>query len=97
MFLKEIAPWLDTGLRCIWWRVHATARVTAATSAGLYLSHGYILLGFTMPVMPGVLVGSFAGSHVLVNAQVGTLRLVFGVVIVALSAEMIYSGVTGRL
>jgi uncharacterized protein len=50
-----------------------------------------------MPVMPGVLVGSFAGSHVLVNAQVGTLRLVFGVVIVALSAEMIYSGVTGRL
>ena len=71
--------------------------VTAAASAGMYLSRGYILPGLAMPVMLGVLVGSLAGSRILVNAHVRTLRLVFSFVIVALGAEMIYSGLTGRL
>jgi uncharacterized membrane protein YfcA len=71
--------------------------VTAAASAGVYLSRGYILPGLAMPVMLGVLVGSLAGSRVLVHAQVKTLRWVFAVVIVALGGEMIYSGLAGRL
>ena len=71
--------------------------VTAAASAGLYLSHGYILPGLAMPVMLGVLVGSLVGSRLLVNARVKTLRMVFSVVVIALGAEMIYSGLTGRL
>lgn len=71
--------------------------VTAAASAGLYLSRGYILPGLAMPVMLGVLTGSLVGSRILVKAHVKSLRLLFSVVIVALGAEMIYSGLAGRL
>lgn len=71
--------------------------VTAAASAGVYLSRGYILPGLAMPVVLGVLCGSMAGSRVLLGAQVKTLRWVFATVIVALGAEMIFSGATGRL
>jgi uncharacterized membrane protein YfcA len=70
--------------------------VTAAASAGFYLSRGYILPGLSMPVMLGVLVGSLVGSRVLVNAHVRTLRLVFSIVIVALGLEMLVNGLTGR-
>jgi len=71
--------------------------VTAAASAGIYLSRGYILPGLSMPVMLGVLVGSLVGSRILVNAHVKTLRLVFSIVIVALGLEMLFNGLTGRL
>lgn len=71
--------------------------VTAAASAGVYLSRGYILPSLAMPVMLGVLAGSLAGSRILVHAEVKTLRAVFAVVIVALGVEMIFSGLTGRL
>jgi uncharacterized membrane protein YfcA len=71
--------------------------VTAAASAGIYLSRGYIDPRVAMPVMLGVLVGALAGTKVLVRAPVKTLRLVFGVVILALAVEMIVNGVTGRI
>jgi uncharacterized membrane protein YfcA len=69
--------------------------VTAAASAGVYLSRGYIDPGLAMPVMLGVLTGSLLGARVLPRAQVRWLRLVFGLVIVALGLEMIYQGYTG--
>jgi hypothetical protein len=71
--------------------------VTAAASAGVYLSRGYILPELSMPVMLGVLAGALVGSRILVNARVQALRLVFSVVIVALGVEMIFNGLTGRL
>ncbi|HEV2425099.1 MAG TPA: sulfite exporter TauE/SafE family protein [Terriglobia bacterium] len=71
--------------------------VTAAASAGVYLRHGYIEPGLAMPVMLGVLMGSFAGTRVLVSAQTNRLRLVFALVIVVLGVEMIYNGLTGKL
>jgi hypothetical protein len=71
--------------------------VTAAASAGFYLSRGYILPGVAMPVMIGVLAGSLIGSRFLVIARVKVLRLIFGSVIVCLAVQMIYSGITGRL
>jgi small neutral amino acid transporter SnatA (MarC family) len=37
------------------------------------------------------------GSQLLVRARVATLKIVFGVVIVALGVEMIFNGVTGRI
>jgi uncharacterized membrane protein YfcA len=43
--------------------------VTAAASAGIYLNKGYIDPGLAMPVMLGVLMGSFVGTRVL--AQTG--------------------------
>jgi len=71
--------------------------VTAAASAGVYLSRGYIDPRVAMPVMLGVLAGAFLGSKVLVHAKVSTLRIVFAVVILALAIEMIVSGVMGRV
>jgi uncharacterized membrane protein YfcA len=71
--------------------------VTAAASAGIYLSRGYIDPGIAMPVMLGVLCGALLGARVLAGAAVRTLRLVFSVVIGALAVEMIYKGLAGKL
>jgi uncharacterized protein len=71
--------------------------VTAAASAGVYLSRGYVAPGITMPVMLGVLAGSMIGARVLVKANVKALRYTFAVVIVALAIEMIVNGATGRI
>src|SRR6202167_3341791 len=71
--------------------------VTAAATAGVYLSRGYIAPGITMPVMLGVLAGSMIGARVLVKAKVKALRYLFAIVIVALGMEMIFNGVTGRI
>jgi uncharacterized protein len=71
--------------------------VTAAAGAGIYLSRGYIDPELAMPVMLGVLAGSFAGARVLAGARVRVLRIVFAGVIGVLAIEMIYSGLTGRI
>ncbi len=71
--------------------------VTAAASAGIYLSRGYIAAGLVAPVMLGVLAGSVAGARMLVRIRVPVLRVIFALVIVALGVEMIYSGATGGL
>ena len=71
--------------------------VTAAASAGVYLSRGYIDPGLSMPVMLGVLAGSLVGTRVLMKAETKILRIVFSLVIVVLGLEMIYKGFTGRI
>ena len=71
--------------------------VTAAASAGVYLSRGYIDLGLAMPVMLGVLPGSLLGTRVLVKAHTDRLRLVFGLVVAVLAVEMILNALTGKL
>jgi uncharacterized membrane protein YfcA len=71
--------------------------VTAAASAGIYLSRGYIHPTIAMPVMLGVLAGSLLGTRILVKTDVATLRSVFALVIVLLGIEMMYSGITGKI
>jgi uncharacterized protein len=71
--------------------------VTAAASAGVYLSRGYIDPGLSMPVMLGVLAGSLAGARLVAGTAVRKLRMVFSIVIVAMAVEMIYSSITGKL
>ncbi|HEX8713137.1 MAG TPA: sulfite exporter TauE/SafE family protein [Terracidiphilus sp.] len=71
--------------------------VTAAASAGVYLSRGYIHPAVAMPVMLGVLVGAVLGTKILVRARVKTLRIIFGVVILALAIEMVVNGLLGRI
>jgi uncharacterized protein len=71
--------------------------VTAAASAGVYLSRGYIDPGLAMPVMLGVLAGSLMGTRILVKAETKWLRLVFSVVIVVLALQMIYKGISGGI
>ncbi len=71
--------------------------VTAAASAGVYLSRGYIDPGLAMPVVLGVLPGAVVGSRVLERTRSRILRIVFSGVIVALALEMMFNGFTGRL
>ncbi len=71
--------------------------VTAAASAGVYLSRGYIDPSLAMPVTLGVLAGSLLGARFLVQAKTHALRLIFAIVIAFLGAEMIFNGFTGRL
>lgn len=71
--------------------------VTAAASAGVYLSRGYIEPGLVMPVLLGVLAGSLLGARVLITAPTKNLRIVFSSVIVILGVEMILNGITGNL
>ena len=71
--------------------------VTAAAGAGLYISRGYVEPRVAMPVMLGVLLGALAGAKVLIHARVKTLRIVFGVVILALAIEMMVNGMTGKV
>lgn len=71
--------------------------VTAAASAGIYLSQGYIDPGLTMPTMLGTLVGALLGTRVLIGAETWILRWVFSLAILALGMEMIFNGLTGRL
>ncbi|MDC4204904.1 MAG: sulfite exporter TauE/SafE family protein [Candidatus Manganitrophus sp.] len=70
--------------------------VTAAASAGIYFSRGYIDPGLSMPVMLGVLPGALLGARQLVFARPRHLRLLFTGVILMLAVEMIYKGWTGR-
>ncbi|BAY59504.1 hypothetical protein NIES2135_63810 (plasmid) [Leptolyngbya boryana NIES-2135] len=71
--------------------------VTAAASAGIYFSRGYIDPGLCMPVLLGVLIGAWCGAKVLARAKVNMLRLIFSVAILAIGIQMIYNGITGKL
>ena len=71
--------------------------VTAAASAGVYFSRGYIDPVLSMPVVLGVMVGSLLGSRLLLRTRTRSIRVVFAVVIVFLAMEMIYNGVTKSL
>jgi uncharacterized membrane protein YfcA len=71
--------------------------ITAAASAGVYFSKGYVDPGLTMPVMLGALTGSLSGARIMVGAKSRVLRILFSIVIFCLGIEMIYSGISGRL
>lgn len=71
--------------------------VTAAASAGVYLSRGYIDPLLAMPVILGVLLGSLLGARILSRAAPGRLRLLFVGVIALLGVQMIYQGLRGGL
>jgi uncharacterized protein len=71
--------------------------VTAAASAGVYLSRGYFDPVLAAPVILGVLPGALLGARLLPRLRSRVLRLVFACVIGVLAVEMLYQGATGRL
>lgn len=71
--------------------------VTAAASAGIYLSRGYVDPGLAFPVMLGVLAGSLVGAKILIHSRVSLLRTIFAFVIAALGIEMIVNGWLGKV
>lgn len=71
--------------------------VTAAASASLYLSRGYVNPTIAMPVMLGVLAGSMIGARFLARLPVVLLRRVFAVVVGVIAIEMIWNGIKGKI
>lgn len=71
--------------------------VTAAASAGIYFHRGYVDPSLVMPVMLGVLLGSFVGARIMPAATTRYLRYLFALAIVALGVEMLFKGMTGKL
>jgi uncharacterized membrane protein YfcA len=67
--------------------------VTAAASAGVYFARGDIDPFVAAPVACGVLIGATAGSHLLGKLENSTIRLIFVVVLLWVSAEMLLKGV----
>lgn len=71
--------------------------VTAAASASLYLSRGYVNPAITMPVMLGVLTGSMVGATFLSRLPVVLLRRIFAIVVGVIAVEMIWNGIQGTI
>ncbi len=71
--------------------------VTAAASASLYLSRGYVNPAIAMPVMLGVLAGSMIGARFLARLPVTLLRRVFAIVVGVIALEMMWNGINGRI
>jgi uncharacterized membrane protein YfcA len=66
--------------------------VTAAASASVYLSRGYVNPGIAMPVMLGVLAGSMIGAKFLARLPVVWLRRVFAGVVGVVAIQMMAAG-----
>jgi uncharacterized protein len=66
--------------------------VTAAASASVYLSRGYVNPAIAMPVMLGVLAGSMLGARFLPILPANLLRRVFAVVVGVMAIQMIVTG-----
>ncbi len=71
--------------------------VTAAASAGVYVSRGYLDPRLALPVVLGVLPGALVGATVLPRIRAWKLRKAFSVVVLLLSVEMFYKGIRGGL
>jgi uncharacterized membrane protein YfcA len=69
--------------------------ITATASAGVYLSSGYFNAEISFPVLLGVLCGALSGVRVFTRAKVKLLKIIFAMVILGLSVEMIYNGIRG--
>lgn len=68
--------------------------VTAAASAGAYLLQGDVRPEIAAPVSVGIIVGSWAGSRLMVNLPSNLIRKIFVVVLAVISLQMIYKGLS---
>jgi len=66
---------------------------TAAPTAGVYLSRGYIDASLDFPVILGALTGSTLGARLLPRIRVSTLRRCFACIAGAVGVEMIVKGI----
>lgn len=71
--------------------------ITAAVSAGIYFSQGYINPVITFPVMIGVIIGAFTGARLLPKMHTRILRIIFSIVICFMGAQMLYKTLSGTL
>lgn len=68
---------------------------TAAASIGIYLNEGYVEPALVMPVILGVVGGSFLGAKLLPRIQTSSLRLIFSILVFGTALAMLYRGFGG--
>ena len=66
--------------------------VTAAASAGVYFSRGYVNPFLTAPVALGVLLGAILGARWLPRAKSILIRRIFAIVLAIVALQMIAKG-----
>jgi uncharacterized membrane protein YfcA len=92
-------PAMDLGMRLPIKVSTATSNfmigVTAAASAGVYFARGDIDPFVAAPVAAGVLLGARAGSRLLGRLHSSVIRVVFVVVLIWISIEMLLKGIRG--
>ena len=71
--------------------------ITAAVSAGIYFSHGFINPLICFPVMIGVVLGSFFGAKILTKTKNRALRILFSIAICLIGLQMLYHTLTGPI
>ncbi len=69
--------------------------VTAAASAGVYFMRGDIDPVIAAPVATGVLIGATAGSRLLGRLKSSHIRMIFVIVLLWISAQMLIRGIRG--
>lgn len=88
-------PAMDTALRLPIKVSSATSNfmigVTAAASAGAYFIRGDIVPSIAGPVALGSVLGSVVGARILMRVSNEKVRVLFGVVLIALAAQMLLS------
>jgi uncharacterized protein len=67
--------------------------MTSAAGAAVYLASGYILPELAFAIIPGVLLGSLSGAHLLVVAESKYIRILFNIILLFLAYKMISKGI----
>lgn len=67
--------------------------VTAVASTLIYFQRGEIIPVITAPVLIGVIFGSYIGSKTLMVSKTKKLKVVFALVVMAVSIYMMYNGI----
>lgn len=70
--------------------------LTATAGAGIYLAHGYVDPILCVPIMLGILSGSFLGTRLLVKIKSQILRYIFVAMTVILGVQMIIKSIIGK-
>jgi uncharacterized protein len=71
--------------------------VTAAASAGVYFLRGDIHPFIAAPVALGILLGTVAGTRLLLHLRGGAIRKLFLVVLILVAGQMIWRGMQGTI
>ena len=71
--------------------------VTAAASAGVYFLRGDIHPFIAAPVALGILLGTVAGTRLLLHLRGAAIRKLFLVVLIVVAGQMIWRGMQGTV
>ncbi len=67
--------------------------LTAVASVGVYWSEGFLIPELAMPVIPGVLIGSYIGSKTVSNIPIEKTRWIFSVILSVFAIQMLLKGI----